>query len=331
MAAAKAVTARALYELPWQELSARAWQARVAHSDLCLRLAVPGARRYQTEHYANEPHRFATISLTGRDCALNCAHCGRQLLETMHPAPTPGRLLALARRLLAQGCRGVLISGGADASGAVPLAPFLPAIAELKAMGLAVLVHTGLPGEDTAAGLAAAGVDQVLFDVIGAEETIRDVYGLPYTPDDYRRGLAMLRAAGLAVAPHVVAGLHFGRLVGELNALDIIHEVGADVVVLVVLRPLPHTPMAGGPVPAPETVGRLAAVARLLMPHVPLSLGCARPAGRVKVEMERLAVLAGVNAIAYPDPETVALAAGLGLRTDFVESCCTLLSGDGGS
>ena len=40
----------------------------------------------------------------------------------------------------------------------------------------------------------------------------------------------------------------------------------------------------------------------------PLTLGCARPAGPVKIEMERRAVLAGE----------------LGLRTSFVESCCTL-------
>jgi hypothetical protein len=40
--------------------------------------------------------------------------------------------------------------------------------------------------------------------------------------------------------------------------------------------------------------------------------------------MERRAVLSGVNSVAYPDPATVELAVGLGLRTRFVESCCTL-------
>lgn len=74
----------------------------------------------------------------------------------------------------------------------------------------------------------------------------------------------------------------------------------------------------------PETIGRVAAVARLLNPAVPLTLGCARPPGRAKIEMEQRAVTAGVNSIAYPDPATVRLAGELGLRTAFVESCCTL-------
>lgn len=231
----------------------------------------------------------------------------------------------MGHRLLAQGCQGVLLSGGADALGAVPLRRHLPAIAALKKMGLRVIVHTGLTDQETAEGLFEAGIDQALFDVIGAEETIRAVYGLPYTPQDYARTLAVLRRAGLQVAPHVVIGLHFGQVRGELNALEIIREVGADVVVLVVLRPLPNTAMAGVQAPDPDAVGQLTAVARLLMPHTPLTLGCARPAGPAKIRMERLAVLAGANVVAYPDPATVELAREVGLDVEFVESCCTLV------
>jgi hypothetical protein len=317
--------ARSLFELPWEALQARAWQARTAHFAPWLGLAVPGARRYTTEHYANEPHRFATISLTGTACALNCAHCSRRLLETMHAATSEAELAALGRRLREQGCQGVLLSGGVDARGAVPLGRFLPAIAELKALGLRVIVHTGMADEALARGLYRAGIDQALFDVIGDEETIRAVYGLPYTPADYARGLAILREAGLVVAPHVVIGLHYGRLRGELAALQIIRDVGADMVVLVALRPLPHTPMAHVALPSPAVVGRLAAVARLLMPDTPLMLGCARPAGPSKAPMERLAVQAGANVLAYPDPDTLRLAAELGLQTEFLESCCSLV------
>jgi len=75
---------------------------------------------------------------------------------------------------------------------------------------------------------------------------------------------------------------------------------------------------------APEDVGRLAAVARLLYPATPLALGCARPAGAGKAELERLALLAGVNGMAFPDPATVKLAGALGLRSSFAEVCCSL-------
>jgi len=319
--------AERLYCQPWEALQAQAWEVRRAHHPDVLRFAVPGAKRYQTEHYANNPHRFASISLTGRRCGLQCEHCRGRLLVGMLPATTPQALLALGARLLEEGCEGVLVSGGADLQGAVPLDPFLLALAQLKEWGLQVIVHTGLLSQRTAAGLKAAGVDQVLFDVVGDPETICDVLHLDRTPADYTATLALLRRLGVPVAPHVVIGLHYGQLRGELAALEAIARTGAEAIVLVVLRPLPHTPMAGVAPVDPAAVGRLAAVARIMNPSTPLTLGCARPAGADKVEIERRAVLAGANVVAYPDPATVALAADLGLETSFVERCCTLAVG----
>ena len=313
-----------LFHQPWDELEASAWEVRRRHHPDELVFAVPGAKRYETEHYRNTPHRFASVSLTGRHCDLQCEHCRGRLLTGMVPAPTPEALLSLGQRLIDRGCEGVLISGGANTGGAVPLGAHLRAMAHLKSLGLRVIVHTGLLDKETAEGLKASGVDQVLFDVVGDERTIREVLHLDRTPADFAATLALLRRLGLPVAPHVVIGLHFGQVLGELNALDIIHDVGAEVIVLVVLRPLPRTPMAGLRPVAAETVARLAAVARILNPTTPLTLGCARPAGPAKVAMERGAVQAGVNVVAYPDPATVQLADDLGLHTSFVESCCTL-------
>jgi uncharacterized radical SAM superfamily protein len=313
-----------LFHRPWADLQAEAWETRRRHHPDELVFAVPGAKRYETECYVNDPHRFASISLTGQCCALQCEHCRGQLLAGMLPAPDPEVLLSLGRQLLDQGCEGVLISGGADVDGAVPLKPHLAAIAQLKSWGLQVIVHTGLLDRETAEGLKAASVDQVLFDVLGDESTIRQVLHLDRTPDDYAQTLALLRKVGVPVAPHVVIGLHYGQLRGELAALETIRRVGAEVIVLVVLRPLPRTPMADMQPTSPEAVGRLAAVARLCNPDTPVTLGCARPAGPDKLAIEHLALLAGVNAVAYPDPATVHLAERLGLQTRFIERCCTL-------
>ncbi|MBN1640918.1 MAG: radical SAM protein [Anaerolineae bacterium] len=320
-------TIEALYAQPWEALQGAAWAARRAHHPDRLAFAVPGAKRYATECYANDPRRFASISVTGGACALQCDHCRGQLLAGMHPAASPEALLSLGEALIDTGCEGVLLSGGADADGAVPLRPFLGAIARLRARGLRVIVHTGLLDRETAQGLKGAGVDQVLFDVVGDAETIHDVLHLDRAPEDYAATLGLLRELDLPVAPHVVIGLHYGQLRGELRALEMVRQVGADVIVLVVLRPLRHTPMEGLPGVDPETVGRLAAVARLGNPRTPLALGCARPPGEAKFAIERYAVLAGVNVVAYPDPATVRLAGELGLRTSFAERCCTLALG----
>ncbi len=316
--------ATCLFNLPWEELQREAWQVRHAHHPPELYFAVPGAKRYETDHYRNTRWRFASISLTGRHCELQCDHCRGRMLETMLPASDPDALLTHAQRLLERGCEGVLISGGCDAEGVVPVRPYLPAIARVRSMGLRVIVHTGLLDRETVEGLKSAGVDQVLLDIVGDEATIRRVLHLERTPADYEHALELVREAGIPVAPHVIVGLNHGELRGELNALEIIRRQGADVVVIVVLRPLPHTPLAHTPVVAAEAVGRLVAVARLLFPATPLTLGCARPPAPSKAEIERLAVLAGVNSLAYPDPTTVNLAGALGLRTSFVESCCTL-------
>ena len=313
-----------LYRRPWPELQTEAWQVRQRYHPPSLVFAVPGTKQYKTEDYVNTPHRFASISLTGGHCTLRCEHCRGRLLSGMLPAPTADDLLALGQKLIAQGCQGVLISGGADADGAVPFKSHLSAVARLKEWGLTVIVHTGLLDRETAVGLNDAGVDQVLFDVVGDAETIHQVLHLDRSPQDYAETLAMLREVGLSVAPHVVVGLHFGQLRGELAALDMIHRVGADVIVLVVLRPLRRTPMANASGVAPQAIGKLAAVTRLSSPRIPLTLGCARPPGPVRIDIERRALLAGVNSIAYPDPATVRLAGELGLQTEFVESCCTL-------
>jgi len=313
-----------LFNLPWEELQRAAWEIRCAHHPPELSFAVPGAKRYETGHYRNTRWRFASISLTGRHCELQCDHCRGRMLETMLPASNPDALLTHAQHLLERGCEGLLISGGCDLDGAVPVGPYLSAIARVRSLGLRVIVYTGLLDRETVEGLKSTGVDQVLLDIVGDEATIRRILHLERTPADYEHALAMVREAGIPVAPHVIAGLHYGELRGELDAMEIIRRHGADVVVIVVLRPLPHTPLAHTPVMAADTVGRLVAVARLLFPATPLTLGCARPSGLLKAEIERLAVLAGVNSLAYPDPATVNLASALGLRTSFVESCCTL-------
>jgi uncharacterized radical SAM superfamily protein len=99
------------------------------------------------------------------------------------------------------------------------------------------------------------------------------------------------------------------------------------VIILVVLNPLPGTPMARLPAPSAETVGRLAAVARILNPQRPISLGCARPPGAAKAEMERLAIAAGVNTLAYPSEASIEYARSRSLEVDWVEMCCSLSPG----
>ncbi|MCX5780033.1 MAG: radical SAM protein, partial [Firmicutes bacterium] len=133
------------------------------------------------------------------------------------------------------------------------------------------------------------------------------------------------REVDLNIAPHVVVGLHYGQIRGERRALEMIRQAGPEAVILVVLTPTGGTVMAEVLPPSLAEVGEVMAAARLMNPSIPVSLGCARPPGQYKRQLEILAVDCGVNGIAYPDEATVAYAQGKGLQIMFSEECCSLI------
>jgi hypothetical protein len=313
-----------LREKPLDELLQRAWQLRQDNFEDVLYVSAPSAKRYEIASFKNSPRRFVNVSITGSACALKCEHCQGKLLESMHHVTSPEELLILGKRLIEQGCEGMLISGGADSEGRVPLRRFAQAMKKLREMGLKVIVHSGLVGEEDALSLKRAGVEQVLLDIIGDSATITEVYHLNKKPADYSRALEHLKREGLSIAPHIVVGLHRGEIRGEYEALRMITEANAEVIVIVVLSPLYGTPFEGVAPPPPREIARLIAIARILNPRAKLNLGCAKPA-KAKAEIETLAIDAGVNTIAYPSEEALSYAEERGLELRFSELCCTLV------
>ena len=289
--------------------------------------AAPGSRRYENEYFTNSLHSFVNVSITGKECTRGCAHCQGRLLEWMTPAPTPERLRLVVDTLVEQGCKGLLISGGADRSGEVPLLPYVGALSYARECGLRVVVQPGLIDRETARGLKDAGVEQVLLDVVADEETIRDVLHMDRAPEDFLRSMLACQSAALKFAPHVVIGLHFGSIRGESRALRFISEAEPAALVLVVLQPLRGTPMAAAQPPSVEQVRSIMALARECRPDTPLALGCAQPRGLAKRRIEQIAIDAGFDAIAYPDVSTIAYAESMGLRWEFSELCCSLAVG----
>ena len=89
--------------------------------------------------------KFPSISITGIECSLECAHCNRHYLEGMKPAESPDKLRNLLLDLWKDGANGALISGGSDQNGGVPFKPFLQAIRDVKDQtDLIINLHTGL-------------------------------------------------------------------------------------------------------------------------------------------------------------------------------------------
>ena len=279
---------------------------------------------YKTSYYQSRPNLFPTISITGSACSLKCKHCYGKVLRTMYPATTPEKLLELCGKLKAEGAIGCLISGGCLPDGSLPLDRFVDAIATIKRkFGLTVAVHTGIINFETAKRLKEAGVDSALLDIIGSDETIKEIYNLNVSTKEFDDSLKALHDAGLAVVPHVLVGLHYGKLKGELNALRMISKYSPSALIIIAFMPIRGTPMENVKPPSPLDIAKIIVIARLMFPSVPLALGCMRPKGKHRIETDILAIRAGVNAIAFPTEEAIMEAERLGYQFCFSSLCCS--------
>lgn len=270
--------------------------------------------------------RYPAISITGGHCQLGCDHCRGRILKPMYAASSSRELVELCRRLEARGALGCLITGGSDSSGRLPWRSFLEGIRAVKAStGLHISVHSGMVDKGMASSLRDAGVDQALIDVVGSEETWRNVLHLEEGERLLRRSLEALYGCGLEVAPHIVAGIHGGRILGERRALEILGDFPVRHLVWVAFMPIRGTPLGRSFPPSVEEVARLVAESRIRFPQARISLGCARPRGGYRLALERLALEAGVQGVAVYTEETLNAAKALGLEVSFQPTCCSVL------
>jgi uncharacterized radical SAM superfamily protein len=290
---------------------------------------APSFMYYKTGYYSSSPADFPTISITAGNCALKCEHCGGRVLETMYPATTPEKLLELCKKLKLRGAKGCLISGGCLPDGSVPIFDFVETIGKIKReLGLTVVVHTGIIDFQTAQALQASGVDTALLDVIGSDETIREICKMNVTVNEYAHSLEALNKTSINFVPHVIVGLHYGRLKGELRALEIISKTKPSALVIIAFMPIHGTSMQNVQPPRPIDIARVIVTARMMFPDMPLVLGCMRPKGIHRKDTDILAIRAGVDAIAFPAEEAIEFAKSQGREVCFSPLCCSQIYSD---
>jgi lipoyl synthase len=280
-----------------------AWQVRLDHPPLSIRFERPTAT--------------LPVSLTGTDCALQCAHCGGHYLEHMRPIWDVGSEAQVAPM------RSLLISGGCDLRGRVPVTRHLEEVARLRA-GRRLNWHVGLVDEETLRTIAPL-VDVISFDIVGDAETAREVYGLDLTLDDYLRTFDLL-CRYAPVVPHLTIGLRGGQLSGERTALEALRARAPHLaaLILIVLIPTPGTAYADRMPPALPEVTDLLLEARVMLPDTRLELGCMRPHGTYRQALDELAVRAGLNTIVNPTVAAERAASALGLEIQWGDECCAL-------
>jgi uncharacterized radical SAM superfamily protein len=252
-----------------------------------------------------------------------CAHCKAHYLGHMADVSSPEKLKRFCVEHERGGGAGLLVSGGSTVEGRVPLKRFLPTLAWVKEnTGLILNLHTGMLDMKEAEEVASTGADIVSVDMVGSEETLRDVYGLKASVEEYGATLTNLSDAGAAsVAPHICVGLHFGELRGEYRALEQSLAIEPEVIVFLGLIPTAGTPMSGlSPPPIDKIVG-LMGEAKRLSPRTEVSLGCMRSRG-YKTELEWRAIEAGVERVASASKSTVNRAAENGYKVKRLDGCC---------
>ena len=189
-----------------------------------------------------------------------------------------------------------------------------------------IAIHSALLDERRAHSMAAAGVDTAMMDVIGSDETIRQVYHLERPVVDFEATLAALCETSMEVVPHIVIGLHYGRILGEPNALDIVSRHPVHSLVLVVVMPFYAKPETFE-TPDTKDIGRIFLEARRRIPERQVLLGCARPPGVHRRVTDAYAVMAGLDGIAFPADGTLAVARAIGRPAVQEHACCSIKTG----
>lgn len=231
---------------------------------------------------------FPALSVTGKECSLNCKHCQGIYLKHMIPISPEG----LYNLCMNNNLKGALISGGCDSNGKVPLDNFLPVIKRIKEESdLLINVHTGLVNEREAKLLKKSSIDCVSFDFVIDDKIIKDVYNLNRISRDYIKTIRIL-SKYLNVAPHLCIDLNFGKSGKEMEALKVLSRFKIKKLVLLVLKPTRGTEMENVKIDLENVYN----VFEKASEFENVSLGCMRPRNE---EIEKKAFKLGFD-IAKP-------------------------------
>jgi len=260
---------------------------------------------------------FPPVSVTGRRCDQMCEHCRGSHLKGMADAENTTDLLQLIDHLISSHGEGLLVSGGCDVNGSVPIMRAVDAIGHASGNGLSVNVHTGFISKKDAERLVAAGVDAFSVDVHQDPGVIRDILRLDVGPGAYSDLLDDIISAGGRPVPHLTVGFGTDDLV--LSA-ELVRRKGLEEVVLLALVPTKGTITEGNLIPEDPVVD---AAVMLMDMGFNVTLGCMRP--RVHRTLEIRCIEAGVRRIANPSRHTISWAEAKGM--DIVErrTCCCII------
>jgi hypothetical protein len=262
------------------------------------------------------PNETLAISTTNDNCNLSCAHCNGHYLKNMTPIDNYNA------KIESKNISSILLSGGCSFEGDVPINRHLDTIKQLKEKGYKLNAHVGLMSKETIETVCEY-IDIVSFDLVFDKDTIKEVYKIDKTKDDYIRVYESIKE-NTEVAPHICIGLKGGEIKGEYEIINYLSENPPKKVTFIVLIPTKNTEYENVSPPDLQKVADVLCEARINLPNTEINLGCMRPRGQYRKELDELALMCGVNKIVLPSRSAKNKAIEMNMDTLETKECCVL-------
>ncbi|MGM0608029.1 MAG: hypothetical protein ACQESP_06395 [Candidatus Muiribacteriota bacterium] len=194
--------------------------------------------------------------------------------------------------------KSVLISGGVNSEGEVPVLSNVSYLKELKKAGLKINLHTGVLKNKQYLKEINKYVDCISFDLILDKQTINEIYKGFYSRQDFLRSFDLIQKNSSKFVVHILSGIYYGRIKGEYEIIDFLCNQKVKEVVILVLKPQAATSFSNI---APPSIDDMKKFIKYCTDKIPVvTIGCMRPGGKYRQKLDLVAFENNVRSFVMP-------------------------------
>jgi len=265
-----------------------------------------------------------SVSVTGSYCELSCKHCNKKYLDSMIDIKDENLTKFFKTKDTA------LISGGSLKNGSVPFYLEYERIKKLKEKNLYLNAHTGyIPSKQFEKTLI---FDTISLDIVGSDKILKQVYNLKVDLKElqeniliYNEFLQKIKVKKPDITPHITIGIYYGKDSYEEDAIDFISKISPEKLVLNVLIPTKNTYFEKIKEIEIRRILEVYDYAKKKLEKSSIYLGCMRPFGKNREELDFAIFEKGIDAIVNPSSKLVGLLEKNPENFIKLNGCCALL------
>lgn len=262
-----------------------------------------------------KPIRTIPLSITGEWCALQCDHCKAHFLKNMTNIDN------LSKRLELNFFKSILVSGGYNKEGYLPFSDSsINLMKKLKESGYKLNFHIGLIDEKIIKNLISLP-DMVSYDLMLDDFVIKNIFHLKdKSSADFKEKYYLIKEY-FPISPHILIGANYGKIEKEYEEIDFLSKDVPEKIIFIVITPIQNTPFQEISLPSIKEIEELWNYAKKKLPNTKFYLGCVRPNGNYRYELDSLAIDLKFHAIVNPHSEAIKSQNNIKI----FEECCALL------